>query len=48
HSVRQNPSIYESIKDLQMEQHARLIMAEQLQAGFVKKVKRIKYELLDE
>ena len=31
-----------------MEQHAALIMAEQLQAGLVKKVKRVKYELLDE
>ncbi|CAF3602513.1 unnamed protein product [Rotaria socialis] len=48
HSVRLNPSIYESIKDLQMEQHATLVMAEQLQAGLVKKVKRVKYELLDE
>ncbi|CAF2250032.1 unnamed protein product [Rotaria magnacalcarata] len=48
HSVRLNPPIYESIKDLQMEQHATLVMAEQLQAGLVKKVKRVKYELLDE
>ncbi|CAF5155223.1 unnamed protein product, partial [Rotaria magnacalcarata] len=48
HSVRLNPSIYESIKDLQMEQHAILIMAAQLQAGLVKKVKRVKYELLNE
>ncbi|CAF3908403.1 unnamed protein product, partial [Rotaria sp. Silwood1] len=31
--VRQNPSIYECIKDLQMEQHATLILGEQLQAG---------------
>ncbi|CAM4793866.1 unnamed protein product [Rotaria magnacalcarata] len=38
HSVRQNPSIYESIKDLQMKQHASLIMTEQLQAGLVKKL----------
>ncbi|CAF1542107.1 unnamed protein product [Rotaria magnacalcarata] len=38
HSVRLNPSIYESIKDLQMEQHATLIMAEQLQAGLAKKI----------
>ncbi|CAM2722431.1 unnamed protein product [Rotaria socialis] len=43
-----NTSIYEPINDLQMEQHASLIMAEQLQAGLVKKVNRIKYELLDE
>ncbi|CAF1128681.1 unnamed protein product [Rotaria sordida] len=28
HSVRQGPSVYELIKDLQMEQHANLIMAE--------------------
>ncbi|CAM4842293.1 unnamed protein product, partial [Rotaria magnacalcarata] len=48
HSVRLNPSMYESIKDLQMEQHATLVMAEQLQAGLAKKVKRVKYELLDE
>ncbi|CAF1152224.1 unnamed protein product [Didymodactylos carnosus] len=30
-SARKNPSIYESIKDLQMEQHADLILAEKLE-----------------
>ncbi|CAF4133711.1 unnamed protein product, partial [Rotaria magnacalcarata] len=38
----------DSLDDLQMEQHATLVMAEQLQAGLAKKVKRVKYELLDE
>ncbi|CAF4576492.1 unnamed protein product, partial [Rotaria magnacalcarata] len=47
HSVRQNPSIYESIKHLQMEQHVSLTMTEQLQAELEEKVKRIKYEFLD-
>ena len=46
--ARENPSIYESIKDLQMEQHANLILGEQLLAGLVKIQKRIRYELLDE
>ena len=31
-----------------MEQHATLILGEQLQAGLVKRKKRIKYELIDE
>ncbi|CAF1667822.1 unnamed protein product, partial [Didymodactylos carnosus] len=39
-SVRINPSIYESIKDLQVEQHANLIMAKKLEAGLVKLTKR--------
>ncbi|CAF1410720.1 unnamed protein product, partial [Didymodactylos carnosus] len=39
-SVRIKPSIYESIKDLQVEQHASLIMAEKLEAGLVKLTKR--------
>ncbi|CAF3151709.1 unnamed protein product, partial [Rotaria sp. Silwood2] len=47
-SARENPSIYESITDLKMEQHANLITAEQLQAGHVKVRKRVKYEHLDE
>ncbi|CAF3132612.1 unnamed protein product [Rotaria sp. Silwood2] len=47
-SARANPSIYESIKDLQMEQHANLIMAERLDAGIVKLTKRIEYEQMDE
>ncbi|CAF2617287.1 unnamed protein product [Rotaria sp. Silwood2] len=47
-SARENPSIYESIIDLKMEQHANLITAEQLQAGRVKIRKRVKYEYLDE
>jgi hypothetical protein len=37
----------ECIKDLQMEQHATLILAEQLQAGLVKLKKRVKYEFID-
>ncbi|CAF4499777.1 unnamed protein product, partial [Rotaria sp. Silwood2] len=32
-SVRQSPSIYESIADLKMEQHGTFVMAEQLQTG---------------
>ncbi|CAF1311055.1 unnamed protein product [Rotaria sordida] len=47
-SARKHPSIYDSIKDLQVEQHANLITGEQLQAGLVKLRKRVKYELLDE
>ncbi|CAF1581679.1 unnamed protein product, partial [Didymodactylos carnosus] len=39
-SARINPSIYESIEDLQMEQHANLIMTEKLNAGLVKLTKR--------
>ncbi len=31
-----------------MEQHATLILGEQIQAGLVKQKKRIQYELLDE
>jgi hypothetical protein len=31
-----------------MEQHATLIMAEQLQSGLMKLKRRVKYELLDE
>ncbi|CAF1483628.1 unnamed protein product, partial [Rotaria sordida] len=31
--VRQNPSVYECIQELKMEQHATLILGEQLQAG---------------
>jgi hypothetical protein len=46
--VREHPSIYESIKDLQMEQHSTLILAEQLWAGLVKLRKHTSYELLDE
>ncbi len=38
----------EYIKDLQMEQHVTLILAEQLQAGLVKLKKRVKYEFIDE
>jgi hypothetical protein len=38
----------EYIKDLQMEQHATHILAEQLQAGLVKLKKRVKYEFIDE
>ncbi len=38
----------ECIKDLQTEQHATLILAEQLQAGLVKLKRRIKYEFIDE
>ncbi|CAF1594577.1 unnamed protein product, partial [Rotaria magnacalcarata] len=44
----QLPRTNNSNEDLQMEQHATLVMAEQLQAGLAKKVKRVKYELLDE
>ena len=46
--VRENPSIYQCIKDLQTEKYATLILGEQLQAGLVKIKKRIKYELIDE
>ncbi|CAM4846255.1 unnamed protein product, partial [Rotaria magnacalcarata] len=44
HSARSHPTIYESIKDLKMEQHATSIMAEQLQAGLMKLRRRVKYE----
>ncbi|CAF3351816.1 unnamed protein product [Rotaria socialis] len=47
-SARENPSIYESIADLRIEQHSNLILAEQLEAGVVKTRKRIKYEMLNE
>ena len=47
-SVRTNPSIYESIEDLQMEQHTNLIMADRLTAGAVKLTKRAEYEQIDE
>ncbi|CAF2134675.1 unnamed protein product, partial [Rotaria magnacalcarata] len=47
-SARENPSIYESIADLRIEQHSNLILAEQLEAGAVKTRKRIKYEMLNE
>jgi hypothetical protein len=43
-----HPLIYESIKDLQIEQHANSIVAEKLQAGQVKLRKRAQWELLDE
>ncbi|CAF2158288.1 unnamed protein product, partial [Rotaria magnacalcarata] len=42
HSARSHPTIYESIKDLKMEQHATSIMAEQLQAGLMKLRRRVK------
>ncbi|CAF3455161.1 unnamed protein product [Rotaria sp. Silwood1] len=48
YSVRSHPSIYESIKDLKTEQHATLIMAEQLRSGSMKLRRRAKYELIDE
>jgi hypothetical protein len=38
----------ECIKDLQMEEHATLILAEKLKAGLVKLKKRVKYEFIDE
>ena len=40
--------MYESIKDLQMEQRANLIMAERLEAGVVKLIKCAEYEQMDE
>jgi hypothetical protein len=36
------------IKDLQMEQHASLIMAERLEAGLIKLTKCLVYEQIDE
>ncbi|CAF4541237.1 unnamed protein product, partial [Didymodactylos carnosus] len=38
----------DSINDLQVEQHANLIMAEKLEAGLVKLTKRAAYEQMDE
>ncbi|CAF4181390.1 unnamed protein product, partial [Rotaria sordida] len=46
-SARINLSIYRSIKDLKMEQHATLITAERLEAGLVKLTKRVKYGQMD-
>lgn len=48
HSARLHPSVYESIKDLQVEQHATIITGEKLLAGQLKLRRRIKYEQLDE
>lgn len=46
--MRKSPSIYESIKDLQTEQHANLNFSKKAEAGVLKSTKRSMYEEMDE
>ena len=48
HSACSHTTIYESVKDLKIEQHAKSIMVEQLQAGLMKLRRHVKYQRLDE
>jgi hypothetical protein len=47
-TCRKHPSIYESIQDLKIEQHANLIFAEKAEAETMKITKLILYEEIDE